>query len=115
MGVLNGFFWALVIAATTAIWFGDPTLGFIIACAMLINLVTAGFTGAGLPIVLQKLEIDPALAGSMTVTTITDVMGFLTFLGLATLLQLSGESMTKNQDINNNLDLEVSKASASGR
>ena len=85
VGVLNGFFWALVIAATTAIWFGDPTLGFIIACAMLINLVTAGFTGAGLPIVLRKLDIDPALAGSITVTTITDVMGFLTFLGLATL------------------------------
>ena len=85
VGVLNGCFWALVIAATTAIWFGDPTLGFIIACAMLINLVTAGVAGAGLPIVLRKLEIDPALAGGVLVTTITDVMGFLTFLGLAAL------------------------------
>ena len=85
VGVLNGCFWALVIAATTAIWFGDPTLGFIIACAMLINLVTAGVAGAGLPIILRKLEIDPALAGGVLVTTITDVMGFLTFLGLAAL------------------------------
>ncbi|MBU02593.1 MAG: magnesium transporter [Halieaceae bacterium] len=85
VGALNGCFWALVIAATTAIWFGDPTLGFIIACAMLINLVTAGLAGAGLPIVLRKLEIDPALAGGVLVTTITDVMGFLTFLWLAAL------------------------------
>lgn len=85
VGMLNGLFWALVIAATTAIWFRDPTLGLIIACAMLINLVTAGVAGAGLPIVLRKLEIDPALAGGVLVTTITDVMGFLTFLGLAAL------------------------------
>ena len=80
VGVLNGCFWALVIAATTAIWFGDPTLGFIIACAMLINLVTAGVAGAGLPIVLRKLELTRH-CGGVLVTTITDVMGFLTFLG----------------------------------
>ena len=85
VGILNGLFWALVIAATTSLWFGDPTLGLIIACAMLINLVTAGVAGAGLPIVLRKLEIDPALAGGVLVTTITDVVGFLTFLGLAAL------------------------------
>jgi magnesium transporter len=52
---------------------------------MLINLVTAGLTGAGLPIVLRRLRIDPALAGGVLVTTITDVVGFLAFLGLATL------------------------------
>ncbi len=85
LSVLNGLFWALVIAITTAIWFEDPTLGFIIACAMLINLVTAGLAGAGLPIVLRELKIDPVLAGGVMVTTITDVMGFLTFLGLAAL------------------------------
>ena len=85
VGLLNGLLWAAVIAATASIWFGDMVLGAIIACAMLINLVTAGLTGAGLPIVLRKLRIDPALAGGVLVTTITDVVGFLAFLGLATL------------------------------
>ena len=85
VGLLNGLLWAAVIAATASIWFGDMVLGAIIACAMLINLVTAGWTGAGLPIVLRRLRIDPALAGGVLVTTITDVVGFLAFLGLATL------------------------------
>ena len=84
VGLLNGLLWAAVIAITASLWFGDPMLGVIIACAMLINLVTAGVTGAGLPIVLRKLHIDPALAGGVLVTTVTDVMGFLAFLGLAT-------------------------------
>ena len=85
VGLLNGLLWAAVIAATASIWFGDIVLGAIIACAMLINLITAGLTGAGLPIVLRRLRIDPALAGGVLVTTITDVVGFLAFLGLATL------------------------------
>ena len=85
VGALNGMLWALVIAATAAIWFEDLTLGFIIACAMLINLITAGFAGAGLPLALKKLHVDPALAGGVMVTTVTDVVGFLAFLGLATL------------------------------
>ena len=85
VGALNGMLWALVIAATAAIWFGDLTLGFIIACAMLINLITAGCAGAGLPLALKKLQVDPALAGGVMVTTVTDVVGFLAFLGLATL------------------------------
>ena len=85
VGALNGMLWALVIAATAAIWFEDLTLGFIIACAMLINLITAGFAGAGLPLALKKLQVDPALAGGVMVTTVTDVVGFLAFLGLATL------------------------------
>ena len=85
VGALNGMLWALVIAATAAIWFEDLTLGFIIACAMLINLMTAGCAGAGLPLLLKKLHVDPALAGGVLVTTVTDVVGFLAFLGLATL------------------------------
>lgn len=85
VGLLNGLLWAAVIAVTASIWFGDMVLGAIIACAMLINLITAGLTGAGLPIVLRRLRIDPALAGGVLVTTITDVVGFLAFLGLATL------------------------------
>ena len=85
VGLLNGLLWAAVIAATASIWFGDIVLGAIIACAMLINLVTAGLTGAGLPILLRRLRVDPALAGGVLVTTSTDVVGFLAFLGLATL------------------------------
>jgi magnesium transporter len=85
VGLINGVLWAIVIAVTASVWFGDPILGVIIACAMFINLVTAGLTGAGLPILLRKLRVDPALAGGVLVTTVTDVMGFLAFLGLATL------------------------------
>ena len=84
IGVINGILWALVVAVAAALWFKDATLGLIIACAMLINLVTAGFAGAGLPLVLKKLRVDPALAGGVLVTTVTDVTGFLAFLGLAT-------------------------------
>lgn len=85
VGLLNGALWALVIAVTASLWFDDAVLGIIIGCAMLINLITAGVAGAGLPIVLRRLHVDPALAGGVLVTTITDVIGFLAFLGLATL------------------------------
>ncbi|MEK9933208.1 MAG: magnesium transporter [Luminiphilus sp.] len=85
VGLLNGALWALVIAVTASLWFDDAVLGIIIGCAMLINLITAGLAGAGLPIVLRRLQVDPALAGGVLVTTITDVIGFLAFLGLATL------------------------------
>ena len=85
VGALNGALWALIIAATASLWFEDAVLGIIIGCAMLINLITAGVAGAGLPIVLRRLQVDPALAGGVLVTTITDVIGFLAFLGLATL------------------------------
>jgi len=85
VGLVNGIIWAAVIAVTASLWFGDTTLGMIIAAAMLINLITAGLTGAGLPVLLRKLKIDPALAGGVLVTTATDVIGFLAFLGLATL------------------------------
>ena len=84
IGFINGILWAAVVAITASLWFEDYTLGLIIACAMLINLVTAGLSGAGLPLVLQRLNIDPALAGGVLVTTVTDIVGFLTFLGLAT-------------------------------
>ena len=84
IGLINGILWAAVVAITASLWFEDYTLGLIIACAMLINLVTAGLSGAGLPLVLQRLNIDPALAGGVLVTTVTDIVGFLTFLGLAT-------------------------------
>lgn len=84
IGMINGTLWAAVVAVTASIWFDDIVLGLIIACAMLINLITAGLSGAGLPLLLRRLNVDPALAGGVLVTTITDIVGFLTFLGLAT-------------------------------
>jgi magnesium transporter len=83
-GSLNGVLWALVVAVAAALWFSDGTLGLIIATAIVINLVTAGVTGALLPMALERMDIDPALAGGVILTTVTDVVGFLAFLGLAT-------------------------------
>jgi magnesium transporter len=83
VGAINGLLWALVVAVAASLWFNDPMLGVVIAAAMAINLVTAGVVGAVLPLVLNKLGIDPALAGGVVLTTVTDVVGFLSFLGLA--------------------------------
>ncbi len=83
VGALNGVTWAVVVAVAAALWFNDSTLGLIIATAIVINLVTAGLAGAMLPMVLQRMNIDPALAGGVVLTTVTDVVGFLSFLGLA--------------------------------
>ncbi len=82
---INGILWAVIVAISASFWFNDQTLGLIIACAMVINLITAGVVGAALPLVLQKLGIDAALAGGVVLTTVTDVVGFLSFLGLASL------------------------------
>ncbi|MFK7829145.1 MAG: magnesium transporter [Congregibacter sp.] len=86
VGALNGVTWALVVAVAASLWFDDPMLGLIIGAAIVINLVTAGVTGALLPMTLEKLNIDPALAGGVILTTVTDVVGFLAFLGLATIV-----------------------------
>jgi len=83
VGAINGFLWALVVAVAASLWFDDPMLGMVIAAAMAINLITAGVFGAILPLVLNRLGIDPALAGGVVLTTVTDVVGFLSFLGLA--------------------------------
>ena len=85
VGALNGMLWALIMGVVAALWFNDPTIAVIIAAAMLINLLAAAIAGAGLPILLKACRIDPALAGSVALTTVTDVVGFLSFLGLATL------------------------------
>jgi len=84
VGCLNGMLWALVMGTIASLWFGDYTIGLVIGAAMAINLVTAAVAGCLLPVILQSLRIDPALAGSMALTTVTDVMGFFSFLGLAT-------------------------------
>ncbi|MBT5293224.1 MAG: magnesium transporter [Cellvibrionales bacterium] len=85
VGVINALLWAAVVAVAAALWFDDVILGGIIAAAMIINLITAALAGAILPLALNKANIDPALAGSVALTTITDVVGFMSFLGLATL------------------------------
>lgn len=83
-GFLNGLLWATLVAAIAWFWFDDPIISLVIACAMVINLSVAVVTGAMLPVLLKSLNIDPALAGSIILTTISDVVGFLSFLGLAT-------------------------------
>ena len=85
VGAMNGTLWAVVVAIAAALWFDDALLGAVIAAAMVINLITAGVSGALLPLLLQRWGIDPALAGGVILTTVTDVVGFLSFLGLATL------------------------------
>jgi len=86
VGGLNGIIWALVVGGVVVAWFGDVQLGGIIAAAMLINLVVAAMAGATIPLALRRAGIDPALAGGVLLTTVTDVIGFLAFLGLAALL-----------------------------
>ncbi|MCI5107802.1 MAG: magnesium transporter [Pseudomonadales bacterium] len=80
---LNGLLWALVISVVAFLWYGDVKISYIIAAAMMINLITAAVAGAYLPIFLKKINIDPALAGSVALTTVTDSIGFFAFLGLA--------------------------------
>lgn len=85
VGCLNALLWALVMGTIASLWFSDWHIGLIVALAMAINLVTAASAGVLLPAALKALRIDPALAGSMALTAVTDVMGFFSFLGLATL------------------------------
>ncbi len=85
VGFLNGIIWALLIATVVAIWKQDFMLGGVIAFAMLMNLTAAGVAGVTIPLMLKRMKIDPALAGSVILTTITDVVGIFAFLGTATL------------------------------
>lgn len=85
VAAINSVIWALVVALIAQLWFQDAKIALIIGVAITINLLTAAFSGAILPLVLQRLGIDPALAGGVILTTVTDVVGFLSFLGLATI------------------------------
>jgi len=84
VGALNGMLWAVVMGAIVSVWFGDWTIALVIAAAMAINLMAAAVAGTLLPVMLRSLKIDPALAGSVILTTVTDIVGFVSFLGLAT-------------------------------
>jgi len=85
IGALNGILWSLFVAAITIAWFQSYEIGIIIAIAMLINLVVAALSGVLIPIMMDKIGIDPALAGSVMLTAVTDIVGFMAFLGLAAL------------------------------
>ncbi len=83
---VNGLIWSLVIAVIAMLWFSSPLLGVVIAIAIGANILAAAFSGVLVPIVLDHYKIDPALSGSVVLTTVTDVVGFVSFLGLGTLL-----------------------------
>lgn len=88
VGALNGLLWALVVGGVAVVWFGRPAIGIIIAAAIVINLACAALSGVAVPLMLKRLGIDPALAGGVVLTTVTDVVGFMAFLGLATIFLL---------------------------
>ena len=88
VGVLNGVAWALVVAAATYLWFGDWRIGGVIGAAMIINLSIAALAGFTIPLALKRMNIDPALAGGVVLTTVTDVIGYAAFLGLGAALLL---------------------------
>ena len=85
IGLLNGVGWALVVALATVAWFRSWDVAAVIAAAMVINLFVAAMSGVVVPIILKRMSIDPALAGGVVLTTITDVIGFTAFLGLGTI------------------------------
>ena len=86
IGVLNGILWSSVVALAVYLWFESVFLGTVIAAALLINLIIGAISGVSLPLILAKLKIDPALAGGVILTTITDIVGFISLLGIATLI-----------------------------
>jgi magnesium transporter len=88
VGLVNGVAFAIVMGVVGILWFGSPALGGVIAVAMVVNLVVAGLAGIVIPVVLDKLGVDPALASGAFVTTVTDVVGFFAFLGLAVVVLL---------------------------
>jgi magnesium transporter len=88
VGLLNGVGWAVIVAAFTFLWFGNWRIGGVIGAAMMINLFVAALAGFLIPLTLKRMQIDPALAGGVVLTTVTDVIGYMTFLGLGAALLL---------------------------
>ena len=81
----NGVIWAIAIAFVTYLWFGNFLLGIMIGAAIIVNMTAAAVAGVMIPLGLKRIGIDPALSGSVLLTTVTDVVGFMAFLGFATL------------------------------
>lgn len=88
VGFLNGIGWSIVVGTATYLWFGDVRIGGLIAAAMVINLFFAALAGFSIPLALKRMNIDPALAGGVVLTTVTDVVGYMAFLGLGALVFL---------------------------
>ncbi|MBU0631224.1 magnesium transporter [bacterium] len=88
VSLANGFLFALVIGVVAYFWFHIPLLGVVIALSMIINLLSAGFFGSVIPLLLRKADIDPAIGSTVLLTTVTDVVGFFSFLGLASIILL---------------------------
>ena len=88
ISLVNGLLFAFVIGIIAYLWFNIPLLGIVIAISMVINLLSAGFFGAVIPLVLEKFNIDPAIGSTVILTTVTDIVGFFSFLGLATIILL---------------------------
>ena len=86
VGFLNGLLWALVVASFSIIWFANFNIGLVIGLALVVNLVAGALAGAVIPVILRHIGIDPAIAGGVVLTTVTDVVGIIAFLGLATLV-----------------------------
>ncbi len=88
VGILNGLVFAIVVAGIAYFWYRDANLGLVMAAAIVINLIAGAIAGALIPIILKRMSIDPALAGGVVLTTVTDVVGILAFIGLATFVLL---------------------------
>jgi magnesium transporter len=88
LSLANGMLFAIIIGVIAAIWFDKGMLGVVIALAMIINLLSAGFFGSVIPLVLKKMGVDPAIGSTVILTTVTDIVGFFAFLGLATIILL---------------------------
>jgi magnesium transporter len=88
VGLLNGVVFSIVIALIATVWYDNIPLGLVMAAAILLNLLAGALAGALIPVILKRMSIDPALAGGVVLTTVTDVIGILAFIGLATFLLL---------------------------
>ena len=89
VGILNGIFFSLIVAAIAFLWYGNAGLGLVMAIAIIVNLVAGALAGALIPVILKRMSIDPALAGGVVLTTVTDVVGIFAFIGLASYLLLA--------------------------
>ena len=88
VGVMNGVIFAVLIGGIAGLWFDDPTIGGIIRLAMIVNLLLAGLAGTLIPLALDRLGVDPAVGSAVVLATVTGVVGFLSFLGLAAMVFL---------------------------
>ena len=88
VGAINGVVWAVIMGVIAQLWFQDAKISLVIACAIAINMTAANVSGIGIPLILKRMNIDPALSASVILTTVTDIVGFLSFLGLASVLLL---------------------------